>query len=52
MKMIAFWMLSQILKLFPSMVFANLNKLNGFQKAIIGARYWVTCQYLDAKNKH
>ena len=39
------WLLPSIHKV------PDLTRLNGFQKAIVGWKMWVTYRYLDAKNQ-
>ncbi|MCJ0743384.1 hypothetical protein [Pedobacter montanisoli] len=50
MKKIAFGMLNQLNKLLlPSLFKKDPNRLKGYEKAILGFRYWVLINYLKAK---
>ncbi|WP_410221518.1 hypothetical protein [Pedobacter sp.] len=51
MKKVAFGILNQLnRRLLPSLLKRDPNQLKGYEKAILGFRYWVLINYLKAKD--
>lgn len=53
MKKLFFRILAKFNKIFlPKYYKRNLNKLKKWEMAIVGYKYWVTCNSLDKSNKY